>query len=519
MQQIEEMRNILHLRNPTASADDAQTSAAKTSHAPLTPAEMSAELQEREKLLQQRSANAKQTDRPTDQWRVYEECVEQLKTTEPLRLFLQASAGTGKSFLLESLYLWCLVNGAEAQACAPTGIAAARIFVPRTPIKATTVHNLFQLNFELASKIDPANDEREDVRKLLGMTVLFIDEGSMLDDDCWRAICDQCSAVGHRDLADAGLHNTKHPQRDVFGRVHIIVCVDLKQLPPATSRPPFLAMDMRVAEQFRFRVLRENRRIVQSDDAETQAASDELHAVLEDVAHGRLNDLVRKNLIAAYVRGAQKTAGNVPVVNGTACFSKRKYRDRWNKIIQLRVAKKFGRSLRIDAEFCPANNPEQVLRTTKSISRAVRNQAPLKLHLAGQWLGDPLAFKQSKPYYMRAMLVANVDVPNRFANGTQGRIVSWSPEQNDRHASPIGASDPAIMVRFVHEHALTSDKQTWLSGIDFIDIASRSEEAPRAKGKPRMVQLQIQPANGLTIHKVQALTIKDFVYGCLEGTV
>ena len=45
------------------------------------------------------------------------------------------------------------------------------------------------------------------------------------------------------------------------------------------------------------------------------------------------------------------------------------------------------------------------------------------------------------------------------------------------------------------------------------------EEVPKARGKPRMVQLQIQPANGLTIHKVQALTIKDSVYGCLEGTV
>ena len=152
------------------------------------------------------------------------------------------------------------------------------------------------------------------------------------------------------------------------------------------------------------------------------------------MAHGRLTPLVRKSIIAAYVRGTQKTAGNVPVVNGTACFSKRKYRDRWNKIIELRVAKKFGRSLRVDAQFCPANSPEQVLRTTKGISRAVRNQAPLKLHLAGQWLGDPLAFRQSQPYYMRAMLVANVDVPNRFANGTQGRIVSWSPEQDDRQA-------------------------------------------------------------------------------------
>ena len=32
-----------------------------------------------------------------------------------------------------------------------------------------------------------------------------------------------------------------------------------------------------------------------------------------------------------------------------------------------------------------------------------------------------------------------------------------------------------------------------------------------------MLQLQVQPAYGLTIHKVQALTIKHVVNGCLEG--
>ena len=33
----------------------------------------------------------------------------------------------GKSFLLTTVYLWCIVNGKKAQACAPTGIAAANV--------------------------------------------------------------------------------------------------------------------------------------------------------------------------------------------------------------------------------------------------------------------------------------------------------------------------------------------------------------------------------------------------------
>ena len=40
----------------------------------------------------------------TDQWRVYNEIVHALPTERRLRMMVQASAGTGKSFLLTSLY-------------------------------------------------------------------------------------------------------------------------------------------------------------------------------------------------------------------------------------------------------------------------------------------------------------------------------------------------------------------------------------------------------------------------------
>ena len=52
----------------------------------------------------------------TDQWRVYAEIVEALTSnSDPLRYFLQASAGTGKSFVLETLYLWCVVTTAAGR--------------------------------------------------------------------------------------------------------------------------------------------------------------------------------------------------------------------------------------------------------------------------------------------------------------------------------------------------------------------------------------------------------------------
>ena len=237
------------------------------------------------------------------------------------------------------------------------------------------------------------------------------------------------------------------------------------------------------------------------------------------MAHGRLTDLVRKHIIEAYVRGARTTALNVSLHRGRACFTTRRFRDRWNAIVQGRMAKKYGRSLKVKAEFTAATNPGRTIcgSAAKNIRRVVRSQSLLKLHLAGQWLQDPPLPMHAAPFFMRAMLVANKDVENRFANGTQGRIVWWSPNLENVKADAISAADPEVTVRFVHEDAVASGQQQWLSGVDFIDLQPGTEEVPQARGKPNMLQLQVQPANALTIHKCQSLTIRDEVYGCLEG--
>ena len=50
----------------------------------------------------------------TDQYRVFKFIIEQLEHGEkPLRLMIQASAGTGKSFLLTSVFLWAVVQGVK----------------------------------------------------------------------------------------------------------------------------------------------------------------------------------------------------------------------------------------------------------------------------------------------------------------------------------------------------------------------------------------------------------------------
>ena len=115
----------------------------------------------------------------TGQWRVYREIVDALtENRAPLRMFLQASAGTGKSFLLETVYIWATLHGHRVEACAPTGIAAARLRVERTPVRAFTVHHLFGLSVELQSTIDPTKPEDEATQRLAKMTLLIVAPGS-----------------------------------------------------------------------------------------------------------------------------------------------------------------------------------------------------------------------------------------------------------------------------------------------------------------------------------------------------
>ena len=77
-------------------------------------------------------------------------------------------------------------------------------------------------------------------------TVLFIDEASMIDNDAWFAIKDQMTTVAETPLQQPG--RRPHPSKDEFGRMHLIVCCDYKQLPPATSKPPFIAADTAVMD-------------------------------------------------------------------------------------------------------------------------------------------------------------------------------------------------------------------------------------------------------------------------------
>ena len=128
------------MHGPPDIAGVATTTEPDEDNRQMNEAELRRELEQRERHMQTFQG---QEGVVTDQRRVYTEARQVLEAgCKPLRVCIQASAGTGKSFLIETLFLWAVLNGHNVKAVAPTGIAAARLRMPRTPVSATTLLRL-----------------------------------------------------------------------------------------------------------------------------------------------------------------------------------------------------------------------------------------------------------------------------------------------------------------------------------------------------------------------------------------
>ena len=279
----------------------------------------------------------------------------------------------------------------------------------------------------------------------------------MIDVDCWNAVAQAFSVIDH----------TKRPQErggDAFGELHVLLFGDFKQLPPATSKPPFIMLDT-VYNSFDFRVLRENRRV--TVDAERASESEEFHAVLSDVAVGDPTERVKKFVIEAYVRGASVgCAENTDFDGSTSVFTKRRYRDRWNRTLVRRIAKTRNHTLKVKGRVRSRGargNGWFNERRTHLVRRNARTQSLFLLHMAGDWHPEhEITNPSPRPHMMRTMLVSNLAVQERFANGTQGRLMFWHPTTCTKRKA-IYSSRPELLARFVKDSAL--QKREMLPGL------------------------------------------------------
>ena len=110
---------------------------------------------------------------------------------------------------------------------------------------------------------------------------------------------------------------------------------------------------------------------------------------------------------------------------------------------------------------------------------------------------------------MRVMLIANLAVDQRFANGTQGRLLQWHPAATENKRRALPAYCPDLLARFCKEDSYQKVAEM-IPDRDYMDIGARQENL-QVRGEPIMLQLCIVPSYALTIHKVQALSIKHMV--------
>ena len=185
----------------------------------------------------------------------------------------------------------------------------------------------------------------------------------------------------------------------------------MRQLPPATGKAPFVVEPC--VRDFEFRVLRQNRRVVA--DESRRAELELFHDVLTDISMCQATQKVRDFIIAAYVRGATiGAAEHTPLEGNTAVFTKRRYRDAWNRSVTRRVSRSHNHAVKIKAKVRARGTRGQNWYGDKRVSfirSKVRTQNAWLLHLAGDFHAS-FETKQvlHRPHLMRVMLTSNMAV-------------------------------------------------------------------------------------------------------------
>ena len=222
--------------------------------------------------------------------------------------------------------------------------------------------------------------------------------------------------------------------------------------------------------------------------------------MLSAIGFGRCTDVVRRFVIKSFVRGARFPCAELcPLEKVTSVFTKRRYRDAWNRALMRKIAKTHNHSMKVRGMVRARGQRGNNWYSEKKIDhirRKVRTQNLWQLHLSGDWFPSyETKDILGERHLMHAMLTSNLAVDCRFANGTQGRVMMWHPEAPNEKKKQLPASFHNLHVRFVKENSL--NKQELFPDVDQMDIHARQENLP-CRGDPVLLQIPLVPAYART---------------------
>ena len=235
-----------------------------------------------------------------------------------------APAGYGKSQLISAWLMYL-----QTQKLVPKWVVLAVTGVAASNAGGTTVHAFFRLRKNETSAIFKDREAQDELRHVQG---LIIDEAFMADRNTISDVIQICWQIPLKEsLRQSGALR-------LFGYRHVLVFGDLRQLPPASSNPPFWASET-FQTYFEIFTLREDRR--HERDAEMRTLKEliawggcEHTTSLSNDTGWKEQWPVDRRLVDAFcdmtLQGLGLSGENIDLEVGTAVFATHAQKDRWN---------------------------------------------------------------------------------------------------------------------------------------------------------------------------------------------
>jgi len=408
-----------------------------------------------------------------------------LEVRKPLQIFFTGPAGTGKTFVLKLIMeiynRYCPdkndLNNSYV-ACATTGKAAVQL-------GGTTVHSAYHLNpMQKDSSISP--ERLHGYRQLFrNIRCVIIDEVSMLSSIMLHRI-------NHR------LQQITGNWHEFFGGMDMILCGDLRQLPPVSSAPVYSGSSYHV-ERFTvwhsldYLALEE---VVRQNDAT-------FSAILTKIGDGLPLDSTESSLIESRFRTCRWVEEHLEGV--VRLFHQNSHVDGFN----IRTMKNGLTSVATDRIIGYSNVDECT-------------SAQLRLNRMSTIDAQGLPNYINLVIDQRYMLTSNVDVNDGLVNGAIGvlrHIEFISDQQQSERVDPMSLrlwiefSDQSTGSLMRQQQRKVISRMRRVVHRSWTPIISKSANISLTKKiKSKRQQFPLTPASAITIHKSQGGTFDKIVY-------